>query len=52
MSMLELAAELDKGINGDLNWLKYMGPMVREAAGIIHHNYSDAPMPQYPERIV
>jgi hypothetical protein len=52
MSLLELAAELDKGIDGDLNWLKYMGPAVREAAGIIHYNYSDAPMPQYPERIV
>jgi hypothetical protein len=49
MSMLELAAELDKGINGDLNWLKYMGPMVREAAAIIHHNYSDAPMPKYSD---
>lgn len=52
MSMLELAAELDKGLNADMAWLKYMGPMLREAAGIIHHNYSDAPMPQYPERIV
>ena len=47
MSLLELAAELDKGIDGDLFWLKYMGPTVREAAGIIHHNYSDAPMPKY-----
>ena len=47
MSMLELAAELDKGIAADINWLKYMGPMLREAAGIIHHNYSDAPMPKY-----
>jgi hypothetical protein len=47
MSMLELAAELDKGENADINWLKYMGPMLREAAGIIHHNYSDAPMPKY-----
>jgi len=52
MSMLELAAELDKGENADMAWLKYMGPLVREAAGIIHHNYSDALMPQYPERIV
>ena len=47
MSMLELAAELDKGLNADMAWLKYMGPMLREAAGIIHHNYSDAPMPKY-----
>ena len=47
MSMLELAAELDKGLNADMAWLKYMGPLVREAAGIIHHNYSDAPMPKY-----
>jgi hypothetical protein len=45
MSLLELAAELDKGIDADINWLKYMGPAVREAATIIHHNYSDAPMP-------
>ncbi len=45
MSLLELAAELDKGIDADINWLKYMGPTVREAATIIHHNYSDAPMP-------
>ena len=48
MMMLELAAELDKGENADINWLKYMG----DAAGIIHHNYSDAPMPKYPEKIV
>ena len=47
MSMLELAAELDKGLNADMAWLKYMGPLVREAATIIHHNYSDAPMPKY-----
>jgi hypothetical protein len=49
MSMLELAAELDKGENADINWLKYMGPLVREAATIIHHNYSDAPMPKYSD---
>jgi hypothetical protein len=49
MSMLELAAELDKGLNADMAWLKYMGPLVREAAGIIHHNYSDAPMPKYSD---
>ena len=49
MSLLELAAELDKGIGADINWLKYMGPAVREAATIIHHNYSDAPMPKYSD---
>jgi hypothetical protein len=38
MSLLELAAELDKGIDADINWLKYMGPAVREAATIIHHS--------------
>ena len=38
MSLLELAAELDKGIDADINWLKYMGPSVREAATIIHHS--------------
>jgi hypothetical protein len=37
-SLLELAAELDKGINADLNWLKYMGPLVREAADSIKNN--------------
>ena len=47
MMMLEVAAELDKGENADINWLKYMGDAVRDAAGIIHHNYSDAPMPKY-----
>ena len=47
MMMLELAAELDKGENADINWLKYMGDAVRDAAGIIHRNYSDAPMPKY-----
>ena len=52
MSMLELAAELDKGLNADMAWLKYMGPLVREAATIIHHNYSDAPMPKFSEKIV
>ena len=52
MSMLELAAELDKGLNADMAWLKYMGPLVREAATIIHHNYSDAPMPKYSAGIV
>jgi hypothetical protein len=36
--LLELADELDKGINGDLNWLKYMGPLVREAADVIQTN--------------
>jgi hypothetical protein len=45
MSLLELAAELDKGENADINWLKYMGEQVREAAGIIHHNYSESDMP-------
>jgi hypothetical protein len=49
MSMLELAAELDKGLNADMAWLKYMGPLVREAATIIHYNYSDAPMPKYSD---
>lgn len=48
MTLLEIAAELDKGDNGDIFWLKYMGPSVREAATIIHHNYSDDPMPTYP----
>jgi len=47
MMMLELAAELDKGENADINWLKYMGDAVRDAAGIIHRNYSDSPMPKY-----
>ncbi len=51
MSLLELAAELDKGKNADINWLKYMALDVQEAATIIHHNYSDAPMPKYPEDI-
>ena len=49
MSMLELAAELDKGENADISWIKYMGPMLEEAAAIIHYNYSDAPMPKYSD---
>ena len=46
-TLIEVAAELDKGEYADIGWLKYQGDMIREAAAIVHYNYSEAPMPTY-----
>lgn len=43
--LLEVAAELDKGENADIGWLKYMGGSVRDAARLIHRTFTDSPMP-------
>lgn len=45
-SLLELAAELDKGENADIGWLKYQGDSVRDAARLIHCTFTDDPMPE------
>lgn len=50
-SLTELAAELDKGENADIFWLKYMGETVRDAARLIHYNYTEAPLPEALKRV-
>ena len=42
-SLLEIAQEMDMGENADIRWLKYQGDLVRQAAEILHNNYSEKP---------
>ena len=42
-ALLEIAQEMDMGENADIQWLKYQGDLVRQAAEILHNNYSEKP---------
>ena len=44
--LVEIAAELDKGNDADISWLKYQGDVLREAVELIHRTFTDDPFPR------
>jgi hypothetical protein len=44
--LVEIAAELDKGNDADISWLKYQGDVLRESAELIHRTFTDDPFPR------